>query len=185
MEASLFMHLKSHSLQAVRVIQSVVGAVQTLNTRRSAVDDSRELSAEFRGAAFEQALLRLFSGEPSRVSIRFLRRLEPSHFAKVGSDGKLWLGGPGGSRPRAFCRRCSFRFAPEITGEADFFHPAMNPSLFKCLERRGLSVGEAGFDAAFGENPTSAAGLNQQEFDAPSADAVTDGCDLLASLPQT
>ncbi len=58
----------------------------------------------------------------------------------------------------------------------------MDTSLFKSLEGSGLGVGEAGFNAAFGENPTSAAGLNQQEFDAPSADAVTNGGDLLASF---
>jgi hypothetical protein len=58
----------------------------------------------------------------------------------------------------------------------------MNARLFKSLEGRGLSVCESRFDAAFGEDPTSAAGLNQQKFDAAFADAVTNGGDLLPFL---
>ena len=56
----------------------------------------------------------------------------------------------------------------------------MNASLFKSLEGSGLGVREAGFDAAFGEDPASAPGLNQQKFDAAPADTVTNGGDLLA-----
>jgi hypothetical protein len=97
-------------------------------------------------------------------------------------DGKVWLGRSGSSRPRAFRRSCSVRFATEVTGEGDFFHPAMNPSLFKSLEGSRLGACEAGFNTTFGEDPTSAASLNQQEFDAASADAVTNRCDLLTSF---
>jgi hypothetical protein len=98
----------------------------------------------------------------------------------VGGDGKRWRGRLDKSAPRVFCRRC-WSLA-EVTGEGDFFHPAMNAGLFKSLEGSGLGVREAGFDAAFGENPTSAASLNQQEFEAASANAITHGGDLLASF---
>jgi hypothetical protein len=56
----------------------------------------------------------------------------------------------------------------------------MNPGLFKSLERSRLGASKAGFNSAFREDPTSAAGLHQQEFDAAFADAVTNGSDLLA-----
>jgi len=55
----------------------------------------------------------------------------------------------------------------------------MNASLFKSLEGSGLRVRKAGLNAAFGENPASAAGLHQQEFDAAFTDAVTNSGDLL------
>jgi len=56
----------------------------------------------------------------------------------------------------------------------------MNPSLFKSLQRGRLGVGETRFNATLGENPTSAAGLDQQEFDAAFTHAVTNGGHLLA-----
>ena len=154
--------------------------MQSPNAGRGPVDDAREFCAKFRRAVFEETLLRFFSGKPGGVSIRFLRRFEPRHFAKVGGDGKRWRGRSASSRPRVSCRSC--RSLAEVTGEGDFFHPAMNASLFKSLEGSGLGVREAGFDAAFGENPTSAASLNQQEFEAASANAITHGGDLLASF---
>jgi hypothetical protein len=189
MYASVFKSLKSDFLQAVppHAIRSVTGAaVQSPNPRYSAVNDASEFGAELQRPAFQQTLLRSFRGKPGGVSIRFLWRFEPSHFAKVGSDGKLWLGRPGrgsgrraGRRPRAFFRSGNVRFATEVAGEGDFLHPAMNASLFKSLEGGGLGVGEAAFDAAFGKNPKSAAGLNQQKFDAAFVHAITNGGDLL------
>jgi hypothetical protein len=125
-----------------------------------AVNHASELVAEFRRAVFKQALLRFFNGKPGGISIRFLRRFEPEHFAKVGSNG-------------------SVRFATEETREGDFFDPAMNAGLFKGLEGSRLSVREARLSPAFGENPTSAASLNQQELDAAFTDPVTNGGDLL------
>jgi len=57
----------------------------------------------------------------------------------------------------------------------------MNPSLFKSLEGGGLGVREAGLNPAFGENPTAAASLNQQEFEAAFTNAVTNRSNLLPS----
>lgn len=59
----------------------------------------------------------------------------------------------------------------------------MNPSLFESFEGGCLGVGKPRFDAAFGENPASLAGLNQQEFDRISAHPVTD-CGYLFTVPQ-
>ena len=70
--------------------------------------------------------------------------------------------------------------APKISREGNFFDPAMNARLFNGLKCAGLRAGKARFDAAFGEYPTPAAGLDQQELDAVCADAVTNGGDLLA-----
>jgi hypothetical protein len=165
------------------VTRSGAGAfVQSPNAGCGTVDNTSEFGAEFRCALFEQPLLRFFRGKPGGVAIRFLRRFEPGHFAKVGNDGKLGLGRLDKSRPRVFSKSCSFRFPAEVAGEGDFFHPAMNASLFKSLEGSGLGVCVAGFNAAFGENPTPAATLNQQEFDAASVDAVAHGGHLLASF---
>jgi hypothetical protein len=60
----------------------------------------------------------------------------------------------------------------------------MNPGLLKSLEGSGLGMGEPRFHAAFGEDPASAARLNQQKFDAPPAKAIANGCDLLAPFRQ-
>ena len=157
-------------------------AVQSLDARRGAVDDASEFGAEFGLAVFEQALLRFFDGEPGGVSIRFLRRLEPRHFAEMCGDGKLGLGEARIRGPLVFFRCCRIRLAAEVAREGEFFHPAMNSRLFESLEGSGLGVGEAGLNAAFGENPASAASLHQEEFDAASADTVTNGGDLLASF---
>jgi hypothetical protein len=185
MKAPVLKKLKVNFLQSVlaHAIGRFVGtAVQSLNPRHSAVDDASEFSAKFRRAGFEQTLFRFFGGKPGGVSIRFLRRFEAGHLAKVGSDGKLRLSRWGSGRARIPGKSCTVRVAAKVAGEGDFFHPAMNPSLFKSLEGSGLGVSEAGFDAAFGKNPTSTTGLHQQEFDATSADAVAHGGDLLASL---
>jgi hypothetical protein len=96
----------------------------------------------------------------------------------MSGDGKPRRG-RSASMPRFFRRSCRVNFAMEETGEGDFFHPAMNPSFFKGLEGSRLGVCEARFNPAFGENPSSASGLNQQEFDAAFSDAVTNGGDLL------
>jgi hypothetical protein len=56
--------------------------------------------------------------------------------------------------------------------------------LFKSLEGSGLGMRKAGFHAAFWKNPTSAASLHQQEFDAASANAVANGGNQLASFRQ-
>jgi hypothetical protein len=99
----------------------------------------------------------------------------------VNGDGQLLLGRRGRSGPRVFRRSCSVSFATEETGEGDFFYPAVNPSLFKSLEGSGLGLCEAGLNSAFRENPTAAASLNQQEFEAALTDAVTNRGDLLPS----
>jgi hypothetical protein len=59
----------------------------------------------------------------------------------------------------------------------------MNTRLFQSLAGSGLRVGESAFHSTFGENPSSAASLHQQEFDPVSAYAVADRCHLLALLP--
>jgi|HubBroStandDraft_1064217.scaffolds.fasta_scaffold03325_10 hypothetical protein len=156
-------------------------SVQAPDAGCGAVNHASEFGAEFRRAVFEQALLRFFNGKPGGISIRFLWRFEPGHFAKVGGNGKVRPGRSGSSRACAFRGSSSLRFATEVTGEANFLHPAMNPSLFKGLKGSGLSVREARLSPAFGENPTSAASLNQQEFDATFTDPVTNGGDLLPS----
>ena len=61
--------------------------MQSPDACRSPIEDAGEFGAEFRRAVFEQALFRSFCGKPGGVSIRFLRRFQPRHFAKVGSDG--------------------------------------------------------------------------------------------------
>ncbi|MGB8012222.1 MAG: hypothetical protein WCF68_11445 [Terriglobales bacterium] len=81
--------------------------------------------------------------------------------AKVCRDGKLRQGQLGSGGPLALLRGCDAARAAKIAGEGNCFYPAVNASLFKSFEGSGLSVGKARFDAAFGENPTSAAGLNQ------------------------
>jgi hypothetical protein len=174
--ASIFKSFKSDFLQAVpgRSLRNPRGArFESLNPRQSAVDHASEFGAEFGRTAFPQTLFRSVRGKPGGVSIRFLRRFESGDFAKMGSDGKLWLGKSGGGLG-------SVCLATEVTREGDFLHPAMNASLFESLESGGLGVGEAAFDPSLGENPASAAGLDQQEFNATSAHAVTDGGDLLA-----
>jgi hypothetical protein len=173
----------NHRVIHLGVIQTSAEVfVQPLDAGCCSVDDANQFSTEFRRAVFEQALFCFFSGKPGGVPIRFLRRFQARYFAKVGSDGKLWLGGSGSSTPRVSCRNCGISFAPEVAREGYVFHPAMNASLFKSLEGSGLGVREARFSAAFGENPTSAAGLYQQEFNAASANAVTNSGDLLPSF---
>jgi hypothetical protein len=70
--------------------------------------------------------------------------------------------------------------AANVTREGSFLHPAMNPSLFESFESRCLCMGKPGFDTAFGKNPTSLPGLDQQEFDLTAAHPVTDRSHLLA-----
>jgi hypothetical protein len=61
----------------------------------------------------------------------------------------------------------------------------MNPSFFKSLQGSGLRGRKAWFHAAFRKNPPSAAGLNQQEFNAAFAHAVTDCGNLLPPSRQS
>ena len=176
-QASIFKSLKADFLQSIprHAIWNVANsAVQSLDPQLSAFDNPSEFRAKFRWTVFAQALFSFFSGKPGGVSIRFLRRFEPGHFAKVGIDGELWLRRPGG--------RCRVRLATEVSGEGNSLHAAVNTSLFKSLERGGLRMREAGFNAALGENPTPAAGLNQQELDAAFTHAVTNGGHLSASF---
>ena len=70
--------------------------------------------------------------------------------------------------------------AAEVADEGHFLHPAMNASLFNRLDGSGLGLRESRLDAAFGENPASTAGLNQQKFDTAFAHAITNGGDLLS-----
>lgn len=184
MQTSIFMSLKSGFLQLVRThaIRNMAGrTVQSRDPRQSTVDNSNQFGAEFWRAVLQQALLGLFRRIPCGVAIRFLRRFEPGHFAKVGSDGEVGLGSSSSRRPCAFFRSGGVKPATEIAGEGECLHPAVNASLFKRLERGGLRGCKAGFHATFGENPTPAAGLNQQKFDAAFADAVTNRGDLSAS----
>jgi len=176
-QAFIFKSLKADFLQSIprHAIWNVAGsAVQPLNTQHGPFDSPSEFRPKFRWTVFAQALFSFFSGKPAGVSIRFLRRFEPGYFAKVGIDGKLWLRRPGG--------RCRVRLATEVSGEGNSLHTAVNTSLFKGLERGGLRMRETGFNAALGENPTPAAGLNQQELDAAFAHAVTNGGHLLAAF---
>ena len=115
--------------------------VYSLNPRQSTVDDAGEFRAEFGGTVFEQALLRFCGRKPSGVAIRFLGQFEPSHFAKMGRDGELRLGGTGARRPPGFCRSRGGRFPPEVAGEWNLLHTAMNAGLFKGLQGGGLGVG--------------------------------------------
>jgi hypothetical protein len=183
MEVSTLRSLKADFLQAIpaHAIGNYARArLQPPNPRRSSVDDTSKFGAEFPRPVFFETLLCFFRREPGWVPIRFLRRFEPSHFAKVGSDPKFGLARSAG-RPvgRSIGRSESFAPAAEITGEWEFLHPAMNAGFFYRLKGGGLGLREARLDAAFGENPTSAAGLNQQKFDAAFAHAITDGGDLL------
>lgn len=58
----------------------------------------------------------------------------------------------------------------------------MNSSLFEGFEGGGLRVGKSGLDAAFGKNPTSLAGLDQQEFNVTATHPVADRRYLFALL---
>ncbi len=71
--------------------------------------------------------------------------------------------------------------ATKVAGEGLFLHPAMNARLFDGLESRDLGVRQRRFEAAFGEGPASAAGSDQQEFDATAADPIADGSYLFTS----
>jgi hypothetical protein len=81
---------------------------------------------------------------------------------------------------------CRFRsgiprpLTANVAGEGGFLHPAMDPGLFEGFEGRCLGMREAGFDAAFGKNPASLAGLDQQEFDLTATYPVTHRSDLFA-----
>jgi hypothetical protein len=183
-EASIFKGLKTDFLQFIPMAglrMAVAFAVQSLNPRQGTVDNAGEFGAEFGGAVFEQALLRFRGRKPGGMSIRFLRQLEPSHFAKMSSDGELRLGGSGARRAPAFCSS-GVRFPPEVAGERNLLHTAMNAGLLKGLHGSGLGVGQARLNASFGKDPPSAASLNQQKFNAVFADTVTNRSDLLPSL---
>ncbi len=180
MQSGKFEGLESNILQGVFSGANRHGPgifVRAADTSGGAIDDTGELGAEFVRATFQQALLCFFGGEPCGMPIRFLRRFEARNFAKVSTDGRAKGGNPI-SRVRFLCFFC-IAVATKVAGEAEFFHPAVNAGFFESFECGGLGVGHAWFSAAFGENPTSAASLNQQEFDAPVAKAVANRGDLL------
>jgi len=154
-------------------------ASQTVDPRHGTVDYAGEFSPELRRAVFDQALPGFFRGKPCRSPVRFLGLFQTSHFAKVGSNGNVNI------NVDARLRRSGSSMvgcATEISREGNFFDPAMNARLFKSLKRGGVGAGKAGLDAAFGEYPTPAAGLHQQELNTACADAVTNGGNLLASF---
>jgi hypothetical protein len=180
---SVFISLKSDFVQTIflQTIRRMTGAaLQTLNPRNGTRDNADEFGAKLWRAVFAQTLLRLFGGKPGWISLCFLRRFEPGNLAEVSNDTGWFLD------PResllAFGDAWRFMFASKVTGESDCLHAAMNASFFKRLQSRGLSARKAGLNAAFGENPTSAASLNQQKFDATFPDAIADRGDLLPSL---
>lgn len=174
--ASILKGVEADSVQSIpHAIWKVSrSAVQPLNPQQSVADNPDKFSAKFRLTVFQQQLLGFFRGSPGGISIRFLRRFEARHFAKVGVDRQLWLRRRGSS--------CRVMLAAEVSGEWNFLHAAMHTSLFKSLERSRLCVRESAFNATLRENPTPAASLNQQEFDAAFAHAVTNGGHLLASF---
>jgi hypothetical protein len=61
----------------------------------------------------------------------------------------------------------------------------MNASFLKSLQSSGLRGCKPWFHPAFGENPPSAPGLNQQEFNTALARAVTNRSDLPAPCRQS
>jgi hypothetical protein len=71
--------------------------------------------------------------------------------------------------------------ATNVPGKRSFLHPAMNSRLFESLEGSRLGVCQPRFGASLRESPMSAAGPNQQEFDATAADPVANCGDLFAS----
>lgn len=71
--------------------------------------------------------------------------------------------------------------APNVAGKRSLLHAAMDSGLFEGLQGCGLGVGQARLRATLGERPASAAGLDQQEFDAPGGDPIADGGNLFAS----
>jgi len=177
-QPAVFKSLKFYFLQGVLVRAifefDVAGVVQSLNPRQGTVDDASEFRSEFGRAVFQQALFRFRWRKPGGITIRFLGRFEAGHFAQVSGDSGLRRGGTGNSS--------GGRSTTKIAGKGHFLHSAVNASLFNRFESCGLGVGQAGFDAAFRENPTSVAGLNQEEFDAGFLDTITNGGDLLASF---
>jgi hypothetical protein len=72
--------------------------------------------------------------------------------------------------------------AVDVACKRRFLHAAMNSGLFESFEGSRLSVGQPRFGAAFGESPASAAGLDQQEFDATASDPIANRGHLFASL---
>lgn len=109
------------------------------------------------------------------------------HLAQVSGNGfasgETGLGGTGKRVLAGFVGR----LVEAIAGEGHFFDPPMNAGFFIGLKSRRLSLGQAWFGSAFGEDPAPAASLNQQEFQAPAAGAVANRCHLLAStdLPKS
>src|SRR6202522_509966 len=125
--------LKPDSSQAIRrgTIRSLLSAMQSLNSRKSTVHNASEFGAEFLRAVCKQTPLRLLGRKPTRISIRFLGRLQPRHLAKICRDRELSF------RPQR--NRCGVRPPPEITRKRNFFHPAMNARFLESLKGRGLS----------------------------------------------
>jgi hypothetical protein len=169
-----FTSFESNLLQAVLVDKTrrVMGRdfAQPVNSYQSPVDDKGKLGAVFACAMFAEATLCLFGREPGGISISFLRQVELRHFAKVGSNGRLRVGGSRGI----------VRFRSKVAGKGNFFDAPMNPGFFKSFKGSGLRMRHAGFNAAFRKNPPPPTGLHQQELNAALSHAIANRSDLLA-----
>lgn len=66
----------------------------------------------------------------------------------------------------------------EVARERCFLDASMDAGFLVCLEGRCLSVRETGFDSTFGEGPSAAARLHQQELKVVAVPSVADGRDL-------
>jgi hypothetical protein len=151
-------------------------AAEPLDARYRTVDNSSHLRGEIGGAILPQALFRLLRREPSRISLRFFRRVEPEDFAEMsfGCD----------------CRRSKIFSRPartsDIARKRSFLDAAMDPRFLDRFQSRGLSVRQSRLDAALRKGPAlfAAASLYQQKFDAFATYAITDRRNL-HPLPQS
>ena len=62
--------------------------------------------------------------------------------------------------------------AASVAGERDLLDFPVNSGFLEGLERGGLRVCKSGFDAAFGKNPTSTAGMDEEKLDAIIRDPI-------------
>ena len=77
--------------------------------------------------------------------------------------------------------RMNISSAVPVACERRLLDAAMHARLFESLESRSLSVTQPRLRAAFGESPSPAASLYQQEFNAAAAHSIADRRDLLAA----
>src|SRR5450755_1781164 len=80
---------------------------------------------------------------------------------------------------------CTLSFAAEVASERNCLYPAVDASFLKRLECSRLRLCEPRLDTTFGEDPASAASLNQEKFNADFTNAVTDCGDLLSPARAT